>query len=417
MSEKQNLSEKLFKPRVVYPETSTLINRVARESEYQAFSALRQRPGWYRTQMPLLWHYRGLPLLDVGSVLARIAACSKKRAYSHWLDTVIGYQSGNWNYEFMGQAAHWQAQAEAMVKSDDNVSRCQQAWFLASQFYSLASFPHYRNDDLATQAQLLGLRAYREMMCYTPYTLKELDFQVEQHTVKGLLHLPKQSSEKPCPVVFLCCRLSDLQIDFYHYFAQFLAPLGIALLTLDAPALGQCKLFNLTQNSSQIHQCVVEQLITQPWIDANNIIVAGQGFGAHIATRLAYLLPHQLRGLVNISPILHALFIDPARQANLSIMDKDLLAGRLGMSGISESQLVAEMKFFSLKNQGLLTRPCRLPVLSLVFEQDNISSKDEAKRLLSSQSHQIIEIKKTALRKNVTIAINQVQNWLTEVIV
>ena len=100
MTEK-NLSEQLFKPKFDYPETSTLVTPSANtrhltnsllDSEGQSY--------WYRAINRLSWQWRGLPFMETEDVLSRIAISDKKRSNPNWLDTVIGYQSGNWIYEF-----------------------------------------------------------------------------------------------------------------------------------------------------------------------------------------------------------------------------------------------------------------------------------------------------------------------------
>lgn len=115
MSATKNLSEQIFKQQYDYPETSGLINRI----DYSDGSSISPLDGdldsrWYRIINPILWFWRGLPKLEVEAVLSRIAASTKKHTNDKWLDSVIGYQPGNWIYEFLNQAAEWSAKADAI---------------------------------------------------------------------------------------------------------------------------------------------------------------------------------------------------------------------------------------------------------------------------------------------------------------
>ncbi|WP_392565284.1 esterase FrsA [Utexia brackfieldae] len=416
----KNLSEKLFKPKFNYPETSALIQRF--DSQYVSFAHPlegQSHAHWYRVLNSLIWHQRGLPLLEIDAILARIAASDKKRSNPQWLDSVIGYQSGNWIYEFAGQASQWQQQAEALAAQPQTPAlklEIHQAWLNASQFCSLASYPHFKTDDLASQAQVFGYRAYREALNYSPYTYKEVDFTYASHTIKGLLHLPAQAVESACPIVFMCSSLANLQIDFYRYFAEYLAPQGIGLLTIDGPGVGLNKAINLTQNSSDIHQAVLQQLVNVPWVDHHRVILAGFRFGGHIATRLSYIAANRIKGVFCIAPFVHQLFVDKTLQDQLPIMYKDLVASRLGLVSCANEKLAAELNYFSLKNQGLLGRPCSVPVMSIVFDNDLFCPVSEAKLLTSTKSHKLINVAASPLQSNVDKAMQQSVDWMINLI-
>jgi len=422
MAANKNLSEQLFKPKFDYPETSSLVQR-SDSLSYQIGSVLdgENRNNWYRIINRLTWHFRGLPLRDIGEVLSRIAASTRTRSNDKWLDSVIGYQAGNWIYEFLAQAVVWQQKAEKYHQVDSDVqaqSSCHQACLTASLFASLGSYPHYRNDDLASQAQMFANRYYREAMGYSEYQIKELDFTIDNKAVKAILHTPlkRDDTAKAFPVVFLCAGLSNLQIDFYSYFSQYLAPLGVGLLTVDTPSVGFSRHFNLSQNTSIIHQSILEKIKTIPLIDYEKVILLGHRFGANIATRLAYLMPNKIKGIINVAPILHQLFIDQRMQATLPPIYRDIIASRLGVNSISDQQLLAELKFFSLKEQGLLARPCSLPVLNIHYEGDMMSSLDEIKLITSSKKVSLVQIKAFSLKESLKQSSAQSAKWIEALI-
>ncbi|RKS87398.1 esterase FrsA [Orbus hercynius] len=418
MTEHENRSEKLFTPQFNYPETSALIARPDSNSTFTP-SVLdgEARSNWYRVINRMSWHWHGLPLLEVGDVLSRIAVSTRKRSNDNWLDSVIGYQSGNWIYEFLAEAVQWQQEAEKNQSTECNESNCQ-AWLTASALASLAGYPYFRNDDLANQAQIFANRYYHEAMNASPYQIKELDFKVENKNVKAILHTPSKKNEaaRVCPVVFLCAGLSHLQIDFYHYFSRYLAPLGVGLLTVDTPSIGHSKQFNLSQNTSVIHQSILEQIKSVPLIDPDKVILFGYRFGANTATRLAYLMPHKIKGVINIAPIVHQLFIDRQMQAQLSPIYRDIIASRLGLNTVSDQQLMAELQFFSLKEQRLLTKPCRVPMLNIAYEGDMLSSLEEAKLLTSAQKVSLIHIKALAFKQGLQQAAEQSTQWINALI-
>ncbi|HCU1117915.1 TPA: alpha/beta hydrolase, partial [Morganella morganii] len=92
----QNLSEKLFKPKIKHPETSALVNFTRSGMKEVRGSVLSgcTHPGWYRMINRLMWAWRGIPPLETEEVLSRIAASDAPRSDDALLDTVIGYRRG-----------------------------------------------------------------------------------------------------------------------------------------------------------------------------------------------------------------------------------------------------------------------------------------------------------------------------------
>ena len=359
-----------------------------------------------------------MPKLEIEAVLSQIAISTKRHTDDKWLDTVIGYQPGNWIYEFLNQAAKWQAKIDAVDQtnlSEEAKNNLHQDYLIASEYASIASYPHFKNDELAMYAQTCAYQAYMKALEYSPYTTKQIEFKVENRSIKTILHLP-QNCDGVCPVVLVCNALGNLQIDYYRYFSEYLAPQGFAMLTVDLPTVGFSRNFVLTQNSSQIHQAIIEQLATVPWVDSNRVIVAGFRFGSHIATRLAYLMPNKIKGLFNFTPFVHQIFVDKTLQQNLPNCYKDMLACRLGLTSVSNQQLAAELNYFSLKNQGLLTRSCPVPIMNIIFEDDKLSNITEAKLIQSSKQSKIVTIAKTPLQKSLQNALTQSVKWMESIL-
>ena len=60
------------------------------------------------------------------------------------------------------------------------------------------------------------------------------------------------------------------------------------MLTLDMPSIGSSCKWKLTQDSSYLHQQVLIQLASVPWVDHQRVSAFGFRFGANVAVRLAY---------------------------------------------------------------------------------------------------------------------------------
>ncbi|HHP7423191.1 TPA: alpha/beta hydrolase, partial [Providencia rettgeri] len=110
----QNLSEKLFKPKVRQVETSTLVSyssqTISQIKEHSVLSG-SHHAGWYRMINRLMWIWRGIDALEIEEVLSRIAISDAERSDDNLLDTVIGNRRGNWCFEWSQQAMHWQQKA------------------------------------------------------------------------------------------------------------------------------------------------------------------------------------------------------------------------------------------------------------------------------------------------------------------
>lgn len=407
----KNLSEELFKPRFKHPETSSLVRRVHHHRPININSALdgESHAGWYRMINRLLWTWRGLTPQEISEVLARIAVSRVEHTDDRLLDTVIGYRSGNWIYEWSKQAAQWQQTASEC--EDDLLSG--QHWLHAANLYSLAGYPYLKEDELAEQAQLLANRAYQEATSRLSGELRELTFNIPDGSpVTGFLHMPPGVSA-PYPTVMLCANLDSLQSDHYRLFHDYLAPRGIAMLTLDVPSVGFSAKWKLTHDSSFLHQHVLRQLEQVAWVDHTRVAAFGFRFGANVAVRLAYLEPQRLRAVACLGPIVHSLLSDIALQDRVPEMYMDMLASRLGMSSTSDSALRIELSRFSLKLQGLLGRRCTVPMLSGYWANDPFSPEEESRAIVnSSVSGKLLPIKPSPSMNNFDRGLRDICDWL-----
>lgn len=409
MSDK-NLSEELFKPRFKHPETSSLVHR-QHHAAVQVHNALEgdTQRGWYRMLNKLLWTWRGLSPQEISEVLARIAVSEFERTNEALLDTVIGYRGGNWNYEWSKQAAIWQQRALESENHDD----AGQHWLHAANLFSLAAYPYIKGDELADQAQVLANRAYEEATQRLPGELKSLTFPMSGGSpVTGFLHMPAQA-DAPYPTVLLCGGLDSLQSDHYRLFHDYLAPRGIAMLTLDMPSVGFSSKWMLNQDTSQVHQQVLRELSNVPWIDHTRVALLGYRFGANVATRLAYLEVPRVRAVATLGAMVHSVFVDAQQQQQLPDMYMDMLASRLGMSSTSDSNLRTELNRYSLKVQGLLGRRTPTPMLAAYWPDDIFGPEADAQLIANSSSQgKTLAIPAKPVFASFDKALNQICDWL-----
>ncbi|WP_312624886.1 esterase FrsA [Scandinavium sp.] len=407
-----NLSEVLFKPRFKHPETSTLVRRFNAGSQPAVQSALdgKNVPHWYRMVNRLMWIWRGVTPQEILDVQARIVMSEAERTDAELYDTVVGYRGGNWIYEWSKQAMLWQQ--KATQEQDD--AKAGRHWLHASNLYSIAAYPHLKGDELADQAQALANRAYEEAAQRLPGSMRELEFTIPGGApVSGFLHMPP--GDGPFPTVLMCGGLDALQSDNYSLFERYLAPLGIAMLTLDMPSIGFSSKWKLTQDSSFLHQQVLKNLPNIPWVDHTRVAVFGFRFGANVAVRLAYLESPRLKAVACLGPVVHGLLCDPLRQGNVPEMYLDVLASRLGMHDASDDALRVELNRYSLKTQGLLGRRCPTPMLSGYWQNDPFSPEEESRLITSSSAEgKLMQIPFKPVYRNFDKALKEIAGWIND---
>jgi esterase FrsA len=407
-----NLSETLFKPSFKHRETSTLVVRAHHQMKSPGIhSALDgdTTEHWYRMLNRLMWTWRGVDPLEMEEVLSRIAICTAEHSDANLLDTVVGYRSGNWIYEWSQQAMQWQQ--KALDASDKD--QASEYWMKAANLYSIAGYPHLKGDDLAEQAEVLANRAFEEAAKHSPYELKEIDFKIPGGSdITGFLHLPNKSGA-PFPTILICGGLDMLQSDHYRLFRDYLAPLGIAMLTIDMPSIGFSSRWKLTQDTSFLHQQVLMQLPNIAWVDHLRVGVFGFRFGANVAVRLGYLESKRIRAIACFGPVVHSLMCDSRRQSGVPDMYMDVLASRIGMATATDAALKVELNRYSLKTQGLLGRRCPTPILSGYWDKDPFSQKEESTLIVSSSCEgKLLHIPNQPQYESFHHALEEVCQWL-----
>lgn len=162
----KNLSETLFNK--VQPhkirETSTISNSGAPfpcEPQEQYLIDGLCTASWFRILRRAFWIWQGANPIEVEEILARIATSDGERSNPRQLDTVQGFVPGNWSYEWSQLAGEHNRKAkEAEEAGQQRTAR--KEYFLAARYYSIASYPFLKGDELAEQAQVQANLAYRD---------------------------------------------------------------------------------------------------------------------------------------------------------------------------------------------------------------------------------------------------------------
>ncbi|CAG9412422.1 esterase FrsA [Providencia alcalifaciens] len=408
----QNLSEKLFKPRVRQVETSTLVSYSSHTlSQLENHSVLSgsSHNHWYRTLNRLMWIWRGIDAIEIEEVLSRIAISDAKRSREEWLDTVIGNRRGNWCFEWSHQAMHWQQKALEFEKGQEACD----AWLRAANLYSIAAYPFIKGDELANQAIVLACKAYDSAAKFSQYQLKKIPFKVDGgKEVCGFLHIPS-NVQGPYPTVMVCGMLDSLQTDYSRYFREYLEPRGIAMLTLDMPSIGYSGKYSLSQETSTLHEQIVRQLDTIPWIDHTRFAITGIRFGANIAVRLAYMCPDKIKAVAVIGPIVHSLLHEEKYQKDIPRMMLDVFASRLGIYQVDGQSLRHELSCYSLRNQGLLGRRNQVPMMSVCFKNDPYSPKADSDLIArSSMDSHLLTLPSSPILEAFERSMSDTTKWL-----
>ncbi|MTC42742.1 esterase FrsA [Providencia sp. wls1921] len=408
----QNLSEKLFKPRVRQVETSTLVSYSSHTlSQLENHSVLSgsSHNHWYRTLNRLMWIWRGIDAIEIEEVLSRIAISDAKRSRDEWLDTVIGNRRGNWCFEWSNQAMRWQQKALEFEKGQEACD----AWLRAANLYSIAAYPFIKGDELADQAIVLACKAYDSAAKFSQYQLKKIPFKVDGgKEVCGFLHIPS-NVQGPYPTVMVCGMLDSLQTDYSRYFREYLEHRGIAMLTLDMPSIGYSSKYSLSQETSTLHEQIVRQLDTIPWIDHTRFAITGIRFGANIAVRLAYMCPDKIKAVAVIGPIVHSLLHEEKYQKDIPRMVLDVFASRLGVYQVDGQSLRHELSCYSLRNQGLLGRRNQVPMMSVCFKNDPYSPKADSDLIArSSMDSHLLTLPSSPILEAFERSMSDTTKWL-----
>lgn len=413
----KNLSEVLFSEKKNVKETSTLIENSHSKKHQRLHQSIldgQQNVGWYRLLKLLQWSWQGIDIIDCYEVLAKISASSNERSDPNLLDTVIGFRSGNWSYEWSKKAMTYQKKANQSMQ-EGNPLQAKQHYYLASQLYSVASYPHLKGDESSIQAQTLAIHNYRQSFTQHNHALlKEIQVPFEGKHITTFLHLPNDDIIHP--VVIVSAGVDALQCDFLPLFEQYLKPAGIAMLTVDMPGVGFSSHLKLTQDTSKLHQAVLHYLNDIPWVDQARVALMGMRMGGNALNRLGYLEPQRIKAVVSVGAAVASVFDDEKRFNQLSVMTLDCLASRMQLHKSDANYLYQYCVPFSLVKQGLLGRKkLKTPYLSIGHSDDLMCTEQDLKLMerISYESEAKI-IDKSPIFDSYLISLEYSAQWLAQ---
>ncbi|OCH36293.1 esterase FrsA [Aliivibrio fischeri] len=404
--ESENLSVTLFKNHKQALETSGLVPYLP-----SSLAQLEQSDRtWYRELRRPQWIWQGVDAIELESILARISNSKKHRTRDDWLDTVSGYHSGNWAYEWIHAGMEHQKTA-----SELDGDEAAEAYFKASLYFSVAGYPHIKGDNLAIQSQVLASQAYDMAAKQTSHRVEKILVPYQGRKITCYLHLP--NTEKPLPVVIVSGGMDSLQTDMWRLYRDFLAPNNMAMLTLDMPSIGHSSHWPLSEDSSCLHQAVLNYLPNIPWVDRFHAAVMGFRFGGNVALRLSFLEPNRLKACVALGAPVHQILTNSTRLKTMPKMYLDVLASRLAKQVVDINSLTSQMQAWSLKNQGFLSggRKTSVSVLAIGLKDDPVSPKSDNKlAALFSKYGKGVELNSKTLHSGYEEALKQMIEWIKE---
>lgn len=302
----KNLSETLFQKHKQAKETSALIRYMPSSQEVLDNKKQQEGYAWYRNLRRLQWIWQGIDPVEQEEVLAKIASSKHSRTHDEWLDTVMGYHGGNWSYEWTKLGMRHQKRANNK-QSEEAANEL----FSASLCFSIAGYPHLKNDNLSLQAQVLANSAYSEASKLTSYVIKQIEVPYKNKKIIVNLHLP--NTDRPHPVIMVSAGLDSLQTDMWRLFRDYLAPRDIAMITIDMPSVGHSSHWPLTEDSSCLHQAVLHELSRLPWVDHQKVGLVGFRFGGNSMIRLSFLEQDKIKACVSLGAPVHDIFTSPTK--------------------------------------------------------------------------------------------------------
>lgn len=405
--ESENLSVKLFKTNKQALETSCLVPYLPSSLEQISKNSERN---WYRELRRPQWIWQGVDPIELEGILSKMASSDKDRTKPEWLDTVTGYRAGNWAYEWINAGMEHQKCA-----SDLEGNEAAERFFKASLYFSIAGYPHIKGDNLATQAQVLASKAYDMAAKQTSHRIEKILVPYEGRKITCYLHLP--NTEKPLPVVIVSGGMDSLQTDMWSLYRDYLAPNNMAMLTLDMPSIGYSSYWPLTEDSSCLHQAVLNYLPHIPWVDRFHAAVMGFRFGGNVALRLSFLEPNKLKTCVALGAPIHQVLSNSTQLKKMPKMYLDILASRLAKQVVDVNSLTGQMKAWSLKFQGFLSggRKTSVSILAIGLAGDPVSPKSDNKlAAMFSKYGKGVELKNKTLHSGYEDALNQMIEWIKE---
>jgi len=185
------------------------------------------------------------------------------------------------------------------------------------------------------------------------------------------------------------------------------------MLSLDMPGTGYAEHWPLVQDTSRLHQAVLNYLSEVAWVDHQRIAMVGFRLAGNVAARLAFVEPFKLRTVVCIGAGINQVFTNQEMFARCPRMMRDGLANRLGADAAQWDLLRTKCQVFSLKTQGLLGSRTSVPILSIGHKKDFICPEQDVRALAAaSRNGKAVVFDKQPLLEVYDEALKETVDWL-----
>lgn len=366
----------------------TLVCMLAVQSVYAQQYAFRSEDesvaGWYHPHDTETWIAKGADLDVVDGILQRIANSSGEKRHAEFVDTQIDFAPGNWAYEWI-QAGDAAAAEAAGLTGGAKLAKLR----AALAYYTTGSWPHLgRSDD--SRALDKAVSTYLEAGQMMSVPVRHVDIAVGGNTVKAYLHQP--AGDGPFPFVINSFGSDVTKEDGFELFLRELEPLGIGMLAVDMPGIGEAKELSMLDGSDSVMEGGLEFLNGLDVVDKDKIFIVGGSFGGNAAARAFYRL--DVAGVVSMCGPLHSPFIAPAAVLDgLPLLTIDGVKSRYKVLDQPTEVLTELTPATSLRVQGLMSpgNSISTPLLILTTNRDPVAPLTDLEDLLANaENHQSI---------------------------
>lgn len=287
------------------------------------------------------------------------------------IELIEGLDGANWARAWMETGDRFFLQAEEQKRAG-NLELARDCFYQAYGFYFLGRFPCPNHPDKEASYRC-ELKAYAQFgeLAEPPIVPITIPFEAPDallSEIRFYLRLPKNVARPP--VVIMWGGVDAWKEEMTELSAALVAA-GMATIALDNVGTGESPL-KAHRNGEVQFLPVIEWAKANPQLDGRRIALIGRSFGGHWATKLAHMLPSDLRCAVNWGGGVHYMFqpgwVEQSRFPDSYLME--LVETRSRMLGArNDAEYIEGFRVLSLLDQGLLSQPCA-PLLLVNGKED-----------------------------------------------
>ncbi|MDQ0137824.1 pimeloyl-ACP methyl ester carboxylesterase [Neorhizobium galegae] len=287
------------------------------------------------------------------------------------IEALTGLDGERWARAWIATGNRFMAIADGHVTGGD-MAAARDAYYQAYGFYFLGRFP-CPNHPAKEESYRLELDAYAKFgaLAEPPIVPVGLPFEAPD-ALSGQIrfYLRKPAGVEKPPVLIMWGGVDAWKEEMTEL-SNALVAQGIATIALDNVGTGESPL-KARQNGEIQFLPVIEWAMKSEDLDGSRIGLIGRSFGGHWATKLAHLIPENLRCAVNWGGGVHYMFqpewVEASRYPDSYLME--LVETRSRMLGAkNDAEYVEGFRVLSLLDQDFLSRPSA-PLLLVNGKED-----------------------------------------------